>query len=157
MGDPGLHQQGAPSRGQFGHRPPPVILAGNAVDQATPFQAFDGPGETTGTEPDHASQPGHALGTSGMGQCAQQLEFPEWQAVRRLQLGIEPVRNEEVRLAQATPNGLISSRCIPVRLRFSSRIHISNYSRSCLRTQLPIRAAAGSILRGEPGSSVDDA
>ncbi len=99
MGDTGLGQQGIPGLGQFGHCPTPVILAGNAVDQATPFQAFDGSGETTGTEPDHASQLGHALGTSGMGQRPQQLEFPEWQAVRPLQLGIEPVRDEEVRLA----------------------------------------------------------
>ena len=78
MCDASLQQQGIRSLSEFGHRPAPVILACNPIDQASPFQALDGSGESTGTEPDSASQPRHALGASGMRQCAQQLKFPEW-------------------------------------------------------------------------------
>lgn len=104
MGDVGILQQGSPCRRELSHRPAPVLLASNAIDQASPFQALDSPGQPAGTESYSTGYPGHALGTAGMRQSAQEFEFPERQAVVRPQFGVQPTRHREVDLAQAAPD-----------------------------------------------------
>ena len=83
MGDAGILQKGSPCRRELSHRPTPVFLASNAKDQASPFQALNGTGKPTWTEPDEVGQPSHALAAPGVGKRTQQLELPQGQVVRR--------------------------------------------------------------------------